>query len=274
MNSKCFKFIYIVLLIHVCVSTFAFESNASHTLKAEKLLFPPAVITVIEYFLVAGIIISLIGIFINACNSYIICKLPDVGGHFKLILSLAMADLCLCLSDLFMLGTYAFNKYSYGDVGQIREGLCVWAFNDCLQFMAFLATLFSVIMIAVDCFLKTKIPLRYRVIVTKKRINIVVSLSWISAFVISMLACFWVWYIAWLPREYMSSYASLLSGDKHVLDRLIWNSSYWCGKCVNLFNWSTHSCGCFLQGVLRSRKRCCHSPDTAKKDNICTRSWD
>ena len=151
----------------------------------------------------------LIGIIIiNGCNSDIIYKLPEKSGnHFKLILSLAIADISLCLSDLLMLATYGYDSHRPEDVikptrdfsqsSASKETQCVWAVIDCFQLTVFLATLFAVIMIAVDCFLKTKIPLTYRVTVTKKRIKVAIILSWLLSFAICLMAIFGVGSIVW-----------------------------------------------------------------------------
>ena len=67
---------------------------------------------------------------------------------------------------------------------------CVKVVLDCLQLIVFLATLSAVSMIAVDCFLKTKIPLRYRVTVTKKRLKVAIITSWLLSFATGLVVVF------------------------------------------------------------------------------------
>ena len=81
--------------------------------------------------------------------------------------------------------------------------LCVWAALDCLQLCVFLATLFSVSMIAVDCFLKIRIPLKYRAIVTKERLTVAIITSWLFSFAIGLVIMFGIGHVI-LPWEDMS----------------------------------------------------------------------
>ena len=82
--------------------------------------------TIIKSFVSARIVLSTVGILLNGCNFVIVNRLPETcGNHFKLIQSLATADLALCITDVMILATYAY--YSYGaDViktsGDINQG--------------------------------------------------------------------------------------------------------------------------------------------------------
>ena len=196
-------FLRILCVILVSVSTATNRNNSSQWDEYPR-SDPPW--KVINSLAITRLILSLLGVFINACNSIIIWKLPgERENHFKFILSLAIADMSLCFSDLLNLATFFYytyigsvdfsQRYSSFFDGRLapREAMgayCVWATNDCFQFFTFLATLFSVIMIAVDCFLKTKFPLRYRTLLTPKRVNIAIGLSWILAFAISAMTIF------------------------------------------------------------------------------------
>ena len=52
-------------------------------------------------------------------------------------------------------------------------------------------------MIAVDCFLKIKIPLKYRVKVTKRRLKVAIITSWLLSFAIGLVVVFGVGFIPW-----------------------------------------------------------------------------
>ena len=84
-----------------------------------------------------------------------------------------------------------------------KEPLCVWAALDCLQLCVFLATLFAVSMIAVDCFLKIKIPLKYRATVTKRRLTVAIIISWLLSISIGLVVMFGIGHISF-PFQDMS----------------------------------------------------------------------
>ena len=198
------KLMYHIFTYGLFMVVCARDTETNSTDLAERDITAQTWMTIITALVSTRLVLSVIGIVINAFNSAIICKLPkDAGEHFKLILSLAAADISLCFSDLLMLATYAYYKFSSvsSDSGHIyseAEGSpCVWAINDGIQFFAFLATLFSVMLIAVDCYLKTKVPLRYKVIVTKNRIRIAVCVSWILAFLMSSVTLFGLGFLEW-----------------------------------------------------------------------------
>ena len=74
---------------------------------------------IIKSTVIARIVLSAIGIILNGCNSVIVYKLPEnCGNHFKLIKSLAAADISLCLIDMMMFSTYV---YFYGYSTDVRK---------------------------------------------------------------------------------------------------------------------------------------------------------
>ena len=86
----------------------------------EDPLSEPPWSTIIICFIVARIVLSVVGIILNGCNCVIICKLPETcGNHFRLIQSLATADMSLCLIDLIMLATNAY----YNDEAHVIQTL-------------------------------------------------------------------------------------------------------------------------------------------------------
>ena len=95
---------------------------------------------------------------------------------------------------------------------------CVWAVLDCLQLIVFLATLSAVSMIAVDCFLKTKIPLRYRVAVTKKRLKVAIITSWWLSFAIGLVVVFGVGPVLWTegPKNRANVDVKILKDDNNT----------------------------------------------------------
>ena len=92
-------------------------NNTSDIELYEDALSQPPWSTIITSFVSARIVLAVIGIIINGCNFVIVYKLPeDCGNHFKLIQSLATADISLCLIDLMMLATYAYCSYTFREV--------------------------------------------------------------------------------------------------------------------------------------------------------------
>ena len=88
----------------------------------EDPLSQPPWSTIIKSFVSARIVLLAIGIILNGCNSVIVYKLPEnCGNHFKLIQSLAAADISLCLVDLLMLATYAYYSYDSDVISSPRD---------------------------------------------------------------------------------------------------------------------------------------------------------
>ena len=89
------------------------DNNATTEIPYEDPLSQPPWSIIIKSFVSARIVLSTVGILLNGCNFVIVNRLPETcGNHFKLIQSLAIADLALCFTDVMMLATYAY--YSYG----------------------------------------------------------------------------------------------------------------------------------------------------------------
>ena len=88
-------------------------NNSTTEIPFKDPLSQPPWSTIIKSFVSARIVLSTVGILLNGCNFVIVNRLPETcGNHFKLIQSLATADLALCFTDVMMLATYAY--YSYG----------------------------------------------------------------------------------------------------------------------------------------------------------------
>ena len=90
----------------------------------------------------------------------------------------------------------------------------------------FLATLFAVSMIAVDCFLKTKIPLKYRVTVTKRRLKVAMIISWLLCFAISLVFVFGVGFVLWneLSKNSTNGYVKSLMNDNITINNWVVSS--------------------------------------------------
>ena len=91
----------------------------AHSYPDMAALSKPPWSTIIKSTVITRIVMSVTGILLNGYNSVIVYKLPEnCGNHFKLIQSLAAADISLYLIDMMMLSTYI---YYYGYSTDVRK---------------------------------------------------------------------------------------------------------------------------------------------------------
>ena len=125
-------------------------------------------------------------VLLNILTLLAIRKIPRLKAHMYLILSVAVSDLLISLSCVLIIVNriaHPLCPYGEGPMTIRTRCQCTYIVGKALNNTGLNSTLLITILMAVDIYIATFRPMHHSLIVTKKRICILLSLVWTFAFI-------------------------------------------------------------------------------------------
>ncbi|CAH1789808.1 unnamed protein product [Owenia fusiformis] len=142
--------------------------------------------------LILGIVLCAITILANVASLVALCSLRQGSSNRGLIISLCFSDVFTALSVVGMeIENAHFNPlYSYGEPGYPSK-ICMHMILKGLQISAHIISLFNLLGLAFDHYIKILKPMKYQTLMSRKRMRSMLVFFWTSAFILGF-SDFWI----------------------------------------------------------------------------------